>query len=50
VKHIDPKINAELLNLEDNQRETTKAFKDKIKELKKKINGFKIVKIKLNLQ
>ncbi|CAD8208946.1 unnamed protein product [Paramecium octaurelia] len=43
IKHIDSKINPELLNLDDNNRETTISFKDKLKQLRQQHNGLKFI-------
>ncbi|CAD8194955.1 unnamed protein product [Paramecium pentaurelia] len=43
IKHIDSKINPEQLNLEDNNRETTISFKDKLKQLRQQHNGLKFI-------
>ncbi|CAD8190115.1 unnamed protein product [Paramecium pentaurelia] len=43
IKHIDAKINPEQLNLEDNNRETTISFKDKLKQLRQQQNGLKFI-------
>ncbi|CAD8191597.1 unnamed protein product [Paramecium octaurelia] len=43
VKHIDTKINPEQLNLDDNNRETTISFKDKLKQLRQQHNGLKFI-------
>ncbi|CAD8098257.1 unnamed protein product [Paramecium primaurelia] len=43
IKHIDAKINPEQLNLEDNNRETTLSFKDKLKQLRQQQNGLKFI-------
>ncbi|CAD8124200.1 unnamed protein product [Paramecium sonneborni] len=43
IKHIDSKINPEQLNLEDNNRETTISFKEKLKQLRQQHNGLKFI-------
>ncbi|CAK64499.1 unnamed protein product (macronuclear) [Paramecium tetraurelia] len=43
VKHIDAKINHEQLNLDDNNRETTISFKDRLKQLRQQHNGLKFI-------
>ena len=42
-RFIDPKIIPDQLNLDDANRETTKSFKEKIKEIKNQRNGYKLI-------